>query len=227
MMRWLLAIFSFVLLLVTSVTLYLTRGTEPELMTEAMAHLEPAAGGQDQQAAIGGPFELTDQNGNKLTNKDLNGKLSLVFFGYTHCPDICPVTLATLTSVMNHLGNKADQVVPVFITVDPKRDTPARLKEYLRAFHPSIRGLTGDTAHIAEAAKAYKVYFSEDSMKEADASDTHEHHHHDDADAEEANYPVDHSAIVYLMGRSGEYLAHFSPEDSEKTILETITTRLQ
>jgi len=224
MMRWLLAVFSFVLLLVTSVTLWLTRGSEPELMAEAMARLEPASGSQvEQVAAVGGPFELTDQNGNTLKSKDLNGKLMLVFFGFTHCPDICPVTLATMTSVMNHLGSKADQVVPVFITVDPRRDTPARLKEYLKDFHPSIKGLTGDTAHIAQAAKAYKVYYAESGGKEADASAPHHH----DAQGAEDNYPVDHSAIVYLMGRRGEYLAHFSPEDSEKSILETISARLQ
>jgi len=207
MIRGLLIVFSVVLLLVTGMTLWLTRGSEPELGADTLSRLQPAAG---KMEAIGGPFTLIDQDGKTVTEKDFDGKLKLVFFGFTHCPDICPVTLATLTSLMNHLGDKADQVVPLFITVDPERDTPARLKEYLRDFHPAIRGLTGSNTQIAQAAKEYKVYYAAAKPEQG----------------AKADYAVDHSSMVYFMSRNDGYLGYFSPDDTEKSMLETITARL-
>lgn len=205
MVRGLLVVFVVVLLALTGVTLWLTRGGEPEMMANALARLEPAVG---MEEPIGGPFSLTDQDGHTVTDKDFRGRVMLVFFGFTHCPDVCPVTLATITSVLNHLSPaKAAQVAPVFITVDPARDTPAQLKAFLKDFHPAITGLTGTDAQIAQVAKEYKVYYS-----------AQDHHG--------AQYGVDHSSMVYIMGKNGEYVGHFSQSDSEQAILEAISARL-
>lgn len=200
MTRRLILFFIVSLLGVTATTLWITRGGDPQLMAEALARLEPAAGNAE---AIGGAFSLTDQNGKPVTDKNFDGKLKLVFFGFTSCPDICPVTLATITSVMNHLGPKANQVTPIFITIDPKHDTPERMKAFLKDFSPAIVGLTGSKEQIAKVAKEYKVYYAPT-----------------DHDA------VDHSALVYFMGKGGEYLGHFSPEESEKSMLDAIQARL-
>jgi protein SCO1/2 len=110
-------------------------------------------------AQIGGPFRLTDQNGAAVTEQDFKGKTFLVFFGFTHCPEVCPTTLFDISEVMRKLGDDADRTAVVFITVDPDRDTPESLKDYLASFDPHIRGLTGDPAAVAAVAKAYQVYY--------------------------------------------------------------------
>lgn len=146
--------------------------------------------------SIGGPFTLTDQNGVLRHDSDFRGKLMLVYFGYTYCPDACPAALNTMTAALDKLGATADAVQPIFITVDPARDTPAQMKTYAANFTPRLVALTGTPTEIAAAAKAYRVYFQK--VKGGGPDD----------------YSMDHSAFIYLMGRDGKYLAHFGPEVS-------------
>jgi protein SCO1 len=142
------------------------------------------------KALIGGPFSLVDTDGKRVTDRDFRGKLMLVFFGYAHCPDVCPTELQTMAEVLDKLGPDADALAPVFISVDPARDTPEALSAYVKAFSPRITGLTGSLDETASAAKAYRVYF----RKAGGGPD---------------DYTVDHSAFVYLMDRDGSYLTHF------------------
>src|SRR5262247_458210 len=143
-----------------------------------------------QIAAIGGPFKLTDQNGQMVTDQDLKGRPFLVFFGFTHCPDVCPTTLFEVSEVRRTLGPDAERTRALFITVDPERDTPAVMKDYLSSFDPHLSGLTGDPAEIAAVAKAYRVYFKKVPQ--------------------EGGYTMDHTAIVYLMDKTGRFVAPFS-----------------
>ncbi len=144
------------------------------------------------KALIGGPFSLTDHTGKAVTHEDFKGKLMLVFFGYTYCPDICPAELQVMSAALDALGTDAEKVTPVFITVDPARDTVEQMASYVASFHPRLVGLTGSEEAVKAAAKAYRVYF-------AKAGETNS-----------TDYLVDHSAFVYLMSREGEYLTHFS-----------------
>jgi protein SCO1/2 len=141
---------------------------------------------------IGGHFSLLDTSGKRVTDADFRGKLMLVFFGYTHCPDVCPTELQTMADVVDKLGRDADKLAPIFISLDPKRDTPDVLSSYVKNFSPRITGLTGDQSEVASAAKAYRVYF----RKAASGAD--------------GDYTVDHSAFVYLMDGDGKYVTHFS-----------------
>ena len=141
-------------------------------------------------AAVGGPFHLEDQSGKVVTDQDLKGKPYLVFFGYTHCPDICPTTLFDMSQVMKQLGPDADRTGALFITVDPERDTPAVMKDYLSNFDPHLRGLTGDQAAIGAAIKEYRVYAKKVPLKDGD-------------------YTMDHTAMVYLMDKNGNFVAPF------------------
>jgi protein SCO1/2 len=142
-------------------------------------------------AAIGGPFQLTDQNGKPISDRDLKGHPSLVFFGFTHCPEVCPTTLFDISEILNKLGPDAAKVNAVFITVDPERDTPATLKDYLASFNPQLVGVGGDTDALAAVAKAYRVYYKKIPLKDGD-------------------YTMDHTAIVYLMDKNGQFVAPFS-----------------
>ncbi len=142
-------------------------------------------------AGVGGPFALVDQNGHKVTDRDMLGHPFLVFFGYTHCPDVCPTTLYEISEVFNRLGPDAGRVGGLFITVDPERDTPASLKDYLSSFDPHLRGLTGDEAAIAATLKAYRVYAKKVPLQGGD-------------------YTMDHSAMVYLMDKDDHFVAPFS-----------------
>jgi len=169
-------------------------------------HETPAAA-----VAIGGDFMLTDQNGKTVKDADFRGKLMLVFFGFTHCPDICPVSVDSLSKVMGMLGAKADQVAPVFITVDPQRDTQAALKDYLANFDKRIMALTGSPEAIKKAADAYKVYFS---VSEASKQ-------------KNGDYLVDHSTIIYMMGKDGSYLRHFSYNAAPQEIVDGILEALK
>jgi protein SCO1 len=144
-----------------------------------------------QIAAIGGPFKLTDQNGNQVTDKDMKGRPFLVFFGFTHCPDVCPTTLFEVSEILRALGPDADRTHALFITVDPERDTPAVMKDYLSSFDPHLSGLTGDAAAVAAVAKAYRVYFKKVPL-------------------DQGGYTMDHTAIVYLMDKQGRFVAPFS-----------------
>ncbi|HEY6027227.1 MAG TPA: SCO family protein [Pseudolabrys sp.] len=142
-------------------------------------------------AGIGGPFALTDQNGKPITDADLKGKPSLVFFGYTHCPDVCPTTLFDISEVMRALGPDADRAAALFISVDPDRDTPAVLKDYLSSFDPHVRAATGDQANLDKVEKEYRVYAKKVPT------------------GKNGDYSMDHSAIVYLMDKSGRFVAPF------------------
>jgi protein SCO1/2 len=144
-----------------------------------------------QPAKIGGPFRLVDQNGKTVTDGDLKGKPFLVFFGFTHCPDVCPTTLFDVSEIMRSLGPDADRTAALFITVDPERDNAAALKDYLGSFDPHLRGLTGDEAALAAVAKAYRVYYKKVPLDGGD-------------------YTMDHTAIVYLMDKDGHFVSPFS-----------------
>jgi protein SCO1/2 len=141
-------------------------------------------------AAIGGPFQLVDQDGRPVSDQDLKGHPFLVFFGFTHCPDVCPTTLFEVSEVLRALGPDADKVNALFVTVDPERDTPDKLKDYLASFDPHLRGLTGQPPAIDAIAKAYRVY-----VKKV---------------PQENGYTMDHTAIVYLMDKDGRFVAPFS-----------------
>ena len=138
-------------------------------------------------ASIGGPFTLADQDGGTVTQETVAGRPFLIFFGYTHCPDICPTTLSDMSAVLKELGSHA-KMTALFVTVDPERDTPAVMKDYLSSFDPRIRGLTGSPASVEAAEKAYKVY----ARKVPVGTD--------------GDYSMDHTAVVYLMDRNGHFL---------------------
>ncbi|MGE5157281.1 MAG: SCO family protein [Gemmatimonas sp.] len=142
-------------------------------------------------AAIGGPFQLTDQTGATVTEKSLQGRPSLIFFGYTHCPDVCPTTLFDLSEVLRAMGKDADRVNAYFISVDPERDTVAAMKDYLSSFDPHLRGLTGNPQAVAKVASEYRVYAKKVPLKDGD-------------------YTMDHTALVYLMDRNGKFVAPFN-----------------
>lgn len=141
-------------------------------------------------AAIGGPLNLEDQNGKPFTDAQMKGRPFLVFFGYTHCPDICPTTLFEMSQLMKALGPDASRVGALFITVDPDRDTPKVLKDYLSNFDPHLRALTGTQTQIDAAIKEYRVYAKKVPLENGD-------------------YSMDHTAIVYLMDRDGHFVAPF------------------
>jgi protein SCO1 len=145
----------------------------------------------EQIAAVGGPFKLIDQNGKTVSDQDLKGHPFLVFFGFTHCPDVCPTTLFDVSEILRALGPDAARTRALFITVDPERDTPAVMKDYLSSFDPHLSGLTGDPADIAAVAKAYRVYYKK-------------------VPSEGGNYTMDHTAIVYLMDKDGRFVSPFS-----------------
>lgn len=160
-----------------------------ELMDIVMWNREP----------IGGPFALIDHTGARRTDRDFLGQFMLVYFGFTYCPDVCPTDLLQMGLALDQLGPDGDVVRPIFITVDPERDTPEHLKEYLSMFHPRFVGLSGDPVAIKEAARAYRVYYARAGLVEPD-------------------YTVDHSAFIYLIGRKGEYLGFFPPGTSAELL---------
>ena len=158
---------------------------------------------------VGGPFELVDQNGRARTERDFRGKLMLVYFGFTYCPDVCPTDLQAIGLALDKLGADADSVQPLFVTVDPERDTTKHLAEYVPLFHPRLIGLTGSPEAIRKAADAYKVYYAKVPLGK-DAGD----------------YTVDHTAFIYLMDRHGNYLGFFPPGTSADRMVEIIRPRL-
>ena len=152
-----------------------------------------------QPAAIGGPFQLTDQHGRTVTDKSLKGKPTLIFFGYTHCPDVCPTSLFEMSEVLRALGKDADKVNAYFVSVDPERDTQAVMKDYLASFDPHLEGLSGDPADVAKVLTSYRVYAKKVPTKDGD-------------------YTMDHTALIYLMDRNGQFVSPFnikrSPEEA-------------
>ncbi|HSM19160.1 MAG TPA: SCO family protein, partial [Hyphomicrobiales bacterium] len=151
----------------------------------------PAGVGQvisSGEALVGGSFTLTDTNGDRVTEESLLGKPSIIFFGFTHCPEVCPTTLYEMSVVLQALGDDADRVNAVFVSLDPERDTPQVMKDYLQAFDPHIRGLTGTPEQTREIAKAYRVYYKKVPLENGD-------------------YTVDHTALVYLFDAEGKFVA--------------------
>ncbi len=161
------------------------------------------------KALIGGPFTLTDQTGKRVTEKDFLGRYMLVFFGFTNCPDICPSGLQVMSAALDKLGNKADIVTPVFITLDAARDTPEKMKAYVKSFHPRLTGLTGSEAEVAAAAKAYRVYF----QKIED-------------DKTPGSYTYDHAAIIYLMGKDGAFVTHIPHTTDVEQVIDALNKNL-
>jgi protein SCO1 len=142
-------------------------------------------------AAIGGPFQLTDQSGATVTDKSLQGRPTLIFFGFTHCPDVCPTSLFEISEVLRAMGPDADRVNAYFISVDPERDTPTAMKDYLSSFDPHLKGLTGDPEVMAKVTAEYRVYAKKVPLKDGD-------------------YTMDHTALVYLMDRDGHFVSPFN-----------------
>ncbi|MDE2064136.1 MAG: SCO family protein [Bradyrhizobium sp.] len=142
-------------------------------------------------AAIGGPFQLTDQTGQTITEKSMLGRPTLVFFGFTHCPDVCPTTLFEMSEVLKAMGKDADRVNAYYISVDPERDTQAVMKEYLSSFDPRLKGLTGSPQQVAKVMSEYRVYSKKVPLKDGD-------------------YTMDHTALIYLMDRDGKFVAPFN-----------------
>lgn len=143
------------------------------------------------QSSVGGPFQLIDHNGREVTDQDMKGRPFLVFFGFTHCPDVCPTTLFEVSEILRSLGSDGERVRALFVTVDPERDTPEKLKDYLSSFDPRLVGVTGDEAAIKAMEKAYRVYAKKVPLSGG-------------------GYTMDHTAIVYLMDKDGRFVAPFN-----------------
>lgn len=163
-------------------------------------------GAPDNGSVIGGEFTLTDQDGNQFSSEKLKGKLSLIYFGFTYCPDICPTSLQKISKALETLDKYNIEVIPVFITVDPKRDKFNILKEYLGHFSNKFIGLTGTEEEIKTVADKFKVYYARSS----------------DDSADDSNYMVDHSSFVYLMDTNFKYKKHFYLNSPPEEIIEYI-----
>ena len=154
-------------------------------------------------AQIGGPFTLKDHMGKTRTEKDYQGKLMLIYFGYSYCPDVCPTALQIMSVALDGLDKKAKEITPIFITVDPERDTVAHLNKYVKNFHPDMVGLTGTAEQIKQAAKVYRVYY-----RKAEPA----------TGSPDKDYLMDHSSVVYLMDRDGRYVTHFTHQSPSEKI---------
>jgi cytochrome oxidase Cu insertion factor (SCO1/SenC/PrrC family) len=155
------------------------------------------------RGTVGGPFTLTDQTGHTRSDSEFRGKLMVVYFGYTFCPDVCPADLMAITQALDALGPAADGIQPVFITVDPERDTKG-LKDYVAAFHPSLVGLTGSPEEIRRVANSYKAFYAKVPMERS------------------GEYSIDHAGVIYLMGRNGEYLGFMPPQTGPDRLTEVL-----
>lgn len=158
---------------------------------------------------VGGPFSLLDHKGKRRTDADFRGKLMLVYFGFSFCPDVCPGDLLQIGRAMEQLAQAGDAIQPLFITVDPERDTPKHLAAYVPSFHPRLIGLSGNARAVRQAANAYKVYYQKVMAGGA------------------AGYTIDHSAFIYLMDRDGGYLGFFPPGTTAERMLDIIRPHLQ
>ena len=156
-------------------------------------------------ALIGGPFTLTDHNGNRVTDKSYAGKYLLIFFGYTYCPDVCPSELQVMSAALDQLGPDAEKIQPLFISIDPARDTPQALKDYVSNFNSRLIGLTGSDQDIAAVASKYRVYYAKAKTNDSTA-----------------DYLMDHSTILYLMRPDGTFLKHFTYGTDAKALADGI-----
>ena len=176
----------------------------------ALVGIEPAGpdGGLSARLQIGGPFALVNQEGKPVTDQTWHGKWLLVYFGYTYCPDVCPTELQTISTALGQLGKDASNVVPIFITIDPERDTPSALADYVKLFDPRLVGLTGTPQQIAEVAHEYRVYYSKVTPKGS------------------TTYLMDHSSFAYLMSPDGLLRSLFRPGTSADDMAATIAAKL-
>jgi cytochrome oxidase Cu insertion factor (SCO1/SenC/PrrC family) len=158
------------------------------------------------RGSIGGPFTLTDNAGKPRSDGEFRGKLMLIYFGYTYCPDICPTDLMTIAQAVDSLGATGEAVQPIFITIDPERDSVQRLAEYVSSFHPRFIGLTGTPDEIRRIALAYKVYYARNESGE--------------------DYTIDHAGVTYLVGRDGQYLGFVPPQTTPERLAEVIRAQL-
>jgi protein SCO1 len=157
---------------------------------------------------IGGPFDLIDQNGQHRTDAEFRGKFLVLYFGYTYCPDICPTDLMAISSAIKLLGTAGNEVQPIFITVDPERDTVQQLADYVSSFHPRLIGLTGAASDIRKVALAYKVFYAKIEAEHGEP------------------YAIDHTGFIYLVGRDGKYLGFFPPGTIPERMVEIISQQL-
>lgn len=161
------------------------------------------------KARVGGPFTLINQDGETVSEETFRGKYMLIYFGFTFCPDVCPTELGVMSAALDRLGGRAEKVQPIFITIDPERDTPEVMARYVKLFNPRLVGLTGTPEQIADVAKAYHVFY----RKAQDESSS--------------EYTMDHSSIVFLMGPDGEYLKLFPPQTPPDKMAETIESYIE
>jgi protein SCO1/2 len=171
----------------------------------------PSAGGIQlaQGVALGGPFTLVDHTGRTVTERDFAGRALLVYFGYTYCPDVCPTELGTIAAAMDAMGPAGERVTPVFISIDPERDTPEALADYVSRFHPRLIGLTGSAEQVAQAARAYRVYYAKVAPRDT------------------TGYLMDHSSFIYFVGPDGRVRSLFRPETAPEAIAATVTAQLR
>jgi cytochrome oxidase Cu insertion factor (SCO1/SenC/PrrC family) len=159
------------------------------------------------QPTVGGPFRLTDQSGKTVSDADFHGRYMLIYFGYSFCPDVCPTTLGVMAQALEKIGADSNRIVPIFITVDPARDTPKVLTDYMKAFGPNFVGLTGSDAEIKAVEKEYRVYAAKRPL-------------------DNGNYGMDHSSVIYLMGPTGKMVSFYdeavSPDDLAKDLKQKI-----
>lgn len=174
--------------------------TSPEALVGALLQ---------NRGPIGAPFDLVDQRGQRRIDADFRGKVMVIYFGYTHCPDVCPTELQSLSSAIDLLGADASAVQPLFITVDPERDTPSHLADYATSFHPRLVALTGSSSAIRQVALAYKVYFARSNATQG------------------SDYAVDHTGFVYLVGKDGRYRGFLAPGTPPETIAARVRAELQ
>jgi protein SCO1/2 len=187
-------------------TVYAIIGLLVAVMLLAAAGYLFLSGSPPAALTVGGPFSLIDGDGHPVTDQTWHGKYMLVYFGYTFCPDVCPTTLTAVADALDVLGKKADRIQPLFITVDPKRDTAAVVKQYAAAFGPRIIGLTGSPEQIAAAAKAYRVYYAE--HRTGPGPD---------------DYSMDHSSVLYLMGPDGRFIQPVRADQTGPELAATLT----
>jgi cytochrome oxidase Cu insertion factor (SCO1/SenC/PrrC family) len=180
---------------------YLTAAAEQPSAAQMMDDLMYGRG------SVGGPFTLTDQTGKQRSDAEFHGKLMIVYFGYTYCPDVCPTDLMAITQALDALGPAAEGVQPVFITIDPDRDTKV-LADYVSAFHHSLIGLTGSPDEIRKVANAYKAFYVKVP------------------DERSGEYSIDHTGVIYLMGRNGEYLGFMPPQTNPDRLTEVLRKNL-
>jgi protein SCO1/2 len=208
-MRQLLGTSSLRLGLIVLAGLMLGAAAALAIFPEARQRLLPAATTSAGRALVGGPFQLTDHTGRRVTDRDFRGRYTLVFFGFTHCPDVCPSALQVVAAALDTLGPRGQAITPVFVSVDPERDSPSQLATYLKSFHPRLVGLTGTAAEIEAVTKAYRVYVKKVSDPKSSAG-----------------VSFDHSAIIYLMGPDGAYLAHFTHATPAAAMAERLSKLL-